>query len=79
MIAVQFPQRESALGVAEQDITDAIAVEIVRDVMCGGGGVVVDDGADTLGVRDGGAAGRIREVDVEGFVTLDLGIAVDGD
>ena len=39
--------------------------------------IIISDGADTLTVADGGAVGRIRQIDVEGLVWLDLGVAVD--
>src|SRR6185437_10681267 len=44
-----------------------------------GSDIVVDDGTDALGMRDRGAIGRPGEVDVESFVGLDLGVAIDDD
>src|SRR5207342_501677 len=41
--------------------------------------IIVGDGADTSTVADGGAVGRTRQIDVEGLVPLDLGVAVDRD
>ena len=41
--------------------------------------VVVEDGAEALGLGEGDAVGGRREVEEEGFVSLEDGVAVDGD
>ncbi len=57
---------------------DSAGATVDAQVGFDGAAVVIDEGADGLGVADRGAVGGARQVDEEGLVALDLGVAVDG-
>src|SRR5262249_20315554 len=41
-------------------------------------GIIVEDGADGLSIGDDGTIGGTRQIDKEGFIGLEGGVAVDG-
>src|SRR5262249_54005093 len=61
----------AAVAFGDGDIPDDDSTDRVR--------IVVDDGAESLGVDDGGSGGSSGQIAEEGLIGLERAVAVDGD